>query len=134
MWGMFRLYLESIMGFNYLCEFWQQRFLVWKWVINVPKSFYHKDFLSIIATQEKKADNNIYVLIFRKFLCGKRRAIKAKAKRNIHCYCLSMFCKNLMLFKEAKGVTSKRFNSAIKTQVFLAFLGHQRWLQQSWTL
>jgi hypothetical protein len=35
------------------------------------------------------------------------------------------------LFKKAEGVVAKRFNSVIKTQVFLTYLGRQGWLQQS---
>ena len=37
------------------------------------------------------------------------------------------------LFKKAEGVVAKRFNSVIKTQVFLTYLGRQGWLQQSQT-
>jgi len=96
--GMFRLYFWSVMGLDYLCGFWKQRFLVWQGVINVLNSFYHKDFLSILVTQGKWVSDNIFVLIFWKFSSGKWKTIKVTIKRNILCYCLFMFCKDSMLF------------------------------------
>jgi hypothetical protein len=66
---------------------------------------------SYTRKEEKRIAGYIYVLVFGKFPCGKRREIETATKRNILCYCLSLFCKDFMLFKEAKRVKLKRCNN-----------------------